>query len=347
MTQSPTRKILITGASGFLGSEIVAAARNHGWSVRAFDRNHGSHPDDVEAVIGDLKNYDSLRNACEGVSAIVHAAGLAHLFGRAAKDAACFDEVNEQGTACVAKAAAETGVRNMVLVSSVSVYGSYAGDSCNEDRPCHPTSPYAVSKWKGERQAILQASASACSLSILRFATIYGEGDRGNVARLIRSLQRGRFVWPGRGLNRKSLIYKTDAALACVRALNCPSPGVRTFNVSSSPANMREIVSAICDSLRRPVPRLTIPLPVITAAAACSRILGDPADLSGKLAKFIRDDVYDASRFNSVFQFQPGTPLVEGLRLEVEYLLSLDKTSGTRPLALQESSVMSEKRVRP
>ena len=202
----------------------------------------------VETFPGNISDR-LLREASKGMTAIVHAAGLAHVFSQKARNSFEFNEVNEAGTANVVDAALESGVSQVVLVSSVSVYGSYSGAKCDENAPCNPQGPYAISKWRGELRAAERMAKARNSLSILRFATIYGEGDRGNVANLIRALDRGRFVWPGSGQNRKSLIYKDDAARACLRALERPAPGIEIFNVSARPATMREIVTAICEGL--------------------------------------------------------------------------------------------------
>jgi nucleoside-diphosphate-sugar epimerase len=311
---------MVTGASGFLGSEIVRLAHAAGWHVRAFDRDQRIQPEGVARIKGDIASIEDLRGACEGVSAIIHAAGLAHMFGSSAKDATCFNSVNETGTANVMDAAVEAGVPHTVLVSSVSVYGSTVGTLCDETVPCHPKGPYAFSKWKGELRATERASKGNTSLTILRFATLYGEGDRGNVAKLIGALDRGHFVWPGSGLNQKSLLYKEDAARACLTALGRSASDTGVFNVSARPATMREIVSAICQSLGRPVPRLEFPLALLKAVGTISCRVGDPGQLGQRLEKFIHDDVYDGSRFESTFNFRPAISLTEGMRREVESL---------------------------
>lgn len=314
------RKLLVTGGSGFLGSAVVNLACKAGWKVRVLDRNPRGQVNGIELFLGEVSDRKLLRTACEGVSAVVHAAGLAHLFGPAAADSARFNAANETGTANVVDAALERGVQHVVLVSSVSVYGGYPSDQCDETVVCHPQGPYAESKWRGEIAANERMRAGNGSLTILRFATIYGEGDRGNVAKLIRLLDGGHFVWPGSGLNQKSLIYKEDAARACLQALDFPVMGLGIFNVSSQPATMREIASAICGALDRPVPRLEIPLPLVTTIADLSRRIGDPGQLSERLQKFINDDVYDGSKFESQFKFRPEVSLMEGIRREVAWL---------------------------
>jgi len=320
-------KLLVTGGSGFLGSAVANLACMAGWKVRIFDRSRHGQADGVEMFLAEISDQKVLRTACEGVSAVVHAAGLAHVFGQAAADSARFNAANETGTAKVVEAALECGVQHVLLVSSVSVYGSYRSDRCDETVDCHPQGPYAVSKWRGEIAASERMGAGKGSLTILRFATIYGEGDRGNVAKLIGALDQGRFIWPGSGLNQKSLIHKEDAANACLLALESRPVSNETFNVSAPPATLREIVRAICVALDRPLPRLGIPPAVLTAALAIARRIGDPGEIGERLRKLTHNDVYDGSKFERHFNFCPTISLTEGMRREVDFLRASSKPS--------------------
>lgn len=295
-------------------------AHEAGWAVRALHRSPRQESKGVETYLGDVTDIAMLRKASEGVEAVVHAAGLAHVFAARNSQFARFYEINEAGTSNVVEAALGAGVSHIVLVSSVSVYGSYPGAQCDETLPCRPHGHYAMSKWGGELKAIEGMANGAGALSILRFATIYGEGDRGNVAKLIRALDLGRFIWPGPGTNQKSLIYRQDAASACLCVLERPASGVEIFNVSSSPASMTEIVTAICQALGRPVPRLRIPLPVLRCAGTFARAVGDPGNFNHRLDKFIHDDVYSGEKFRKMFNFAPAVSLAEGMRREVDWL---------------------------
>lgn len=314
------RQLVVTGASGFLGSEIVRLAVSAGWQVRAFVRDPQTKIDGVQMFVGEITDFEALSRACRGASAVVHAAGLAHVYGHSARDYARFKLVNEEGTDNLVKAATKSGVFQIVLASSVSVYGLSAGIDCDERATCRPRGAYAVSKWRAELKAIERMAKGGGSLAILRLATIYGEGDRGNVARLIRALERGRFVWPGSGLNRKSLIYKEDAGRACLRALECPVCGTSVFNIAAPPVTMRETVSTICQVLGRPIPRLRIPGHLLKAVGVISRRMHDPWQLGQLLQKFTHDDVYDGSKFNSTFDFSPSVLLSEGMRREVQFI---------------------------
>ena len=199
---SQIKSLLVTGGAGFLGSRVTRLAREAGWHVRSLGRSPRKQADGVEIFVGDIGDTVLLRKACEGVEAVVHTAGLAHVFGPESKVTADFSRVNVVGTGNVVNAAIELGVPRVVLASSVSVYGGYQGAQCDETVHCRPHGAYAVSKWRGEVTAAECIAKSRSSLTILRYVTIYGEGDRGNVAKLIGALGRGRFVWPGSG--RKS-----------------------------------------------------------------------------------------------------------------------------------------------
>ena len=113
--------LLVTGGSGFLGSAIVALARQSRRKVRIFDRSPKEHVDDVELVVGDLSDHSAVRGACDGVSTIIHAAGLAHVFGNEARDFGRFTLANEMGTDNLVKAGLDAGVSQIVLVSSAAV----------------------------------------------------------------------------------------------------------------------------------------------------------------------------------------------------------------------------------
>lgn len=312
--------MLVTGARGFLGAAVVRAASEAGWHVRTFGRDRGTSPHEATDFVGDVCDAALLRKACEGVTAIVHAAGLAHVFGREAQNAARFNAVNETGTASVVDAALAAGVAAIVLASSVSVYGHYPGALCDETVVCNPRGPYALSKWRSEQVAVERMAKGRGALTILRFATMYGEGDRGNVARLISAIDSGRFIRLGDGQNRKSLLYVADAARACVHAAELTKSDARIFNVTAPPVTMREIVNAICHALGCPVPRWGIPSSLLKIGGQILSKLGDPGQLANQVEKFLRDDAYDGSRFATTFNFSTETPLREGILNQVRSL---------------------------
>jgi nucleoside-diphosphate-sugar epimerase len=317
---------LVTGAAGFLGSAIVEYLSDAYWEVRATDRKEPSTFSGNEFSTANILEFDQWPPLARGSDCIVHAAGLAHIFDKTKAVTAPFKAINEQGTANVARAAAEAGVRHFILISSVSVYGPFTQGVYDESAPCRPNGPYAESKYQAEQRAIDIAQRSGMALTILRLATLYGEGDPGNVARLMRTIDRGRFIWLGDGSNRKSLLYKGDAARAILAVLQHPPSGINIYNVTAPPCTMRQVVDGLATALdRRPFP-LRLPATgasmALGLAASMMRGRGRLSILRGTLAKWLADDVYDASRFERTLNFRTRVSLSEGLQREVAWYRS-------------------------
>lgn len=315
--------VLITGGTGFLGSAVIDQALSSGLQVRALFRGVAPGQREVEWVRGDVLVQESLFSAMRGVDCVIHAAGLAHVFDRSRATCSGFARCNEIGTLIVARVAAETGVRHVILASSVAVYGRRHKPTRGEAAPCYPETPYAESKWRAERRAAEIAEQSGMRLTVLRLATLYGEGDPGNIARLIRLIDRRRFVWIGDGGNRKSLLYRGDAAHAILRVVCSRGVGTETYNVSGRPCTVRELVECIASALGQPSPVWRVPAALVDGATRWASKLTGRRGIFGTAEAAIRmwlsDDVYDSRKFESVFDFKANIDLGEGIRREVAW----------------------------
>jgi nucleoside-diphosphate-sugar epimerase len=309
--------MLVLGASGFVGAAAAEAASRAGWVVRGAGGRRPARC--AEPVSVDLADTTSLRSACRGAAVVVHAAGLAHVGGAAGRHAD-FEAVNVRGTAAVAQAAAAEGVRRLVLVSSVSVYGDGVcpPGGFDESSPCRPTSPYGRSKLAAEGIA-REAAGAGLELVVLRLATVYGPGDPGNLARLMRVIDRGRFLWVGTGENLKTLVHVDDVgrALATAAAIGAP---IGTYNLSAPPVSMATVVAELARALGHPVPAVRLPGGPCLAAARLLQIFGGRgASVAESLRKWMADDLFNGARFERDFGWRPGIPLGEGIRGEVAW----------------------------
>ena len=313
-------KILLTGANGFLGSAIAHQAMTVGLPLIASDRNARSNVGGMDYIAADIIDPKSMTNMFNGIDCVCHVAGLAHVFNRPNSLSTSFYAVNVSGTVNVARAAVSAGVKHFIFISSVSVYGGVSLGK-EESSECHPEGPYALSKWQAERTLIDLCKKEKMNLTILRLATLYGEGDPGNVGRLIQTLDKKRFLWIGDGSNRKSLLYKGDAARACVTVAQRPTSGVNIFNISAPPCTMREVVDGIGEALgKHPYPfRVPAPLALLLSWHL-SRI--PTRRLSGihqTVKKWLAEDVYDTQCFEEAYGFQTETSLKQGLKQEVDW----------------------------
>lgn len=224
-------RVLVTGAGGFLGVNIVAALREHGFRVRAFVRRPPRGPqwagiDGVEFTIGDVRNVRQIENALDGVTAIVHAAALTSVIPRPRGDAY---RVNVEGTRNVCAAALRAGVRRVVHTSSCSTIAPGTAEhpateqSPDNREPIH--APYFASKRLAE-QVVCEFHDRG--LETITFCPGYILGPRDgrpttNELLLHAARQRWLMLPPG-GMN---VIDVREAALAHVRALWLGQPGER------------------------------------------------------------------------------------------------------------------------
>lgn len=312
------KRILVTGATGFLGSAIVSQAVQAGLAVTATYRSACPQVTGVDFVPADILDKVSLSKVFENVDSVCHAAGVVRL-RTGARDIP-FNAVNVVGAENVVRAACNAGVKTFVFISSVAVYGSLA-QGHDEGASCHPEGPYAESKLQAEHRLAAFCQEEGMSLTILRLATLYGAGDLGNVAQLVGAIDRHRFIWIGQGRNFKSLLHRKDAARACIAALNNPRHGINTYNLSAPPCTMRDIVDTIALALKRRVASWYVPASVALAAAkTVDRLAGRRSRLNGyhaTIRKWLADDYYDSNKFCQTFNYVTELTLEQGIQDEV------------------------------
>ena len=324
------KKILVTGATGFVGKAIVSELIESRYELYTCARSAYPEPPELPNYFSvDITSGESVEQLAEklaDIDCVVHSAGLAHQF-KAPKDPQIFTRVNVEGTRNIAQMAADKGVKNFVLVSSISVYGDGKPNPTTEDYPCRPAGPYAVSKYEAELAAREICEAHNITLTILRLATVYGEGDVGNVLRLIKLVDSGKFFWTGDGGNNKSLLFVSDAAKACRIAAQKNQAGTHVYNVTDTPHTMREIVEEIARLLGKKIPGVIIPAALIKSALGAAGILpvvGKRArGLAETLKKWRSDDVLAGEKIERELNFNIETPLTEGIKKEVAWYLSI------------------------
>jgi nucleoside-diphosphate-sugar epimerase len=212
-------QILITGATGKVGSRLTQRLADRGHHVRALvrdSRRAAFRGADIELVQGDLLDAASLTAAVRGVDAIVHCAAF---FRGATPEQAT--AVNDLGTQRLAHAARTASVRRFLFTSTGLVYGSTGGRLVSEDAACAPTDAYPVSKLAAERFLL---ALDGLDVRVLRLPFVYGDGDP-HIAEAVPML---------RGLppsQRMSIAHHVDVAQAVACVLDAPSPAHRVYNV--------------------------------------------------------------------------------------------------------------------
>ena len=227
-------RVVVTGASGFVGQAVVPALRARGHQVVALDR----------ATVGDLAGFTGWSAHLAGSEAVVHLAALAH---SRPMDEARLRAVNVDAALALGKAAAAAGVK-MLLMSSVKVLGEET-----PQRPFDDSSPPAPQDAYGRAKAAAEAALRAVpglALTLLRPPLVYGPGVKANFLALMRAVARG---WPlplASIENRRSLVYAGNLADAVVRCLESPLAVGKNYGVTdgaplSTPALCRALGAAL------------------------------------------------------------------------------------------------------
>lgn len=229
-------RVLVTGASGFLGSAVCKALSGK-LSVRGVMRGSSiaRPPEEVECVDGELSATYDWTAALANVTAVVHCAARVHVLRESAVNPlAEFRAVNVVGTMNFARQAAKAGVRRFVFISSIGVNGGETfATPYSVDDLAAPHTPYAVSKYEAEQALRELANVSSMEVVIIRPPLIYGRCAPGNFALLLKLLSSGVPVPLGAVTNnRRSFVYLGNLLDLIGVCLSHPAAGNKTFLVS-------------------------------------------------------------------------------------------------------------------
>lgn len=278
-------KVVVTGASGFVGNPVCRALVDAGMTVVGTVRRPlDPVPGATLAAVGDLGPDTDWAPALKGADAVVHLAARAHVMGETEADPlTVFRRVNRDGAVRLAEQAAVAGVRRLVFISSIKVNGEVTPP----DRPftaatAAPVDPYGIAKWEAEQALAAVAARTRLELVVIRPPLVHGPGAKGNLAAMMRVVDAG---WPlplGAIANRRSLVGVHNLADAIRFCLITPEAAGKTLLVrDGTDVSTPELIAALAALLGRRARLLPVPPALLRLAglltgksAAVSRLTG-------------------------------------------------------------------------
>jgi nucleoside-diphosphate-sugar epimerase len=283
-------RVVVTGASGFIGKAVVPALRARGHAVTALDR----------AAIGDIAGQVNWHTHLAGADAVVHLAALAHARGM---DEVRLRAINVDATLALGRAAAAAGAK-MLFMSTVKALGEETpGPAFDDASPLAPRDAYA--RAKAEAEAALQ-TVSGLVVTVLRPPLVYGPGVQANFLALLRMVAH-RWPLPFASIhNRRSLLGVGNLANAAVRCLESPVAAGKTYAVTDgAPLSTPALCGAIAAAFGVPAKLFAFPPALLEVAPP--------------LRKLTRSLVIDDGAIRRELGWTPPFALADELRRTVEW----------------------------
>ncbi|MBM3329063.1 MAG: NAD-dependent epimerase/dehydratase family protein [Calditrichaeota bacterium] len=262
-----SRRVLVTGATGFIGDPTVWELAERGWRIRALVRRSSDPtrlPPEVERAEGDLRDYESLARAARGCQDVVHLAGLIRT-----PDPRQYDRVNRDGTANIVRACRDEGVERLLYCSSLAAGGPSLSDRRRTmNDPDEPITAYGRSKLAGEE--VLRNGAGSVWWTALRPPPVYGPYDRSFLG-YMRMINKGWKIRLGDGSMPFSLVHVADLARAICLALTWEGPsGAVRYVTDGADHTLHELAGLVEELLGRRARWIALPrwagMPVATVA---------------------------------------------------------------------------------
>jgi nucleoside-diphosphate-sugar epimerase len=321
-------RVLVTGASGFVGRTVCESALRRGLKVRGSYRSQGSQslmPAEVEKIrIPSVNGDTDWSTALTGVDGVIHLAACVHIANDTTKDSlATYRAVNTVGTKRLVNMAIAAGVRRFIYMSTIKVNGeeTLSAPFTEGDSP-QPDGAYAISKWEAEQVLHEIAAKSDIEVVILRPPLVYGMGVGANFIRLLHFVQRRIPLPLGSVSNRRSFVYVKNLADAALVSLTHHQATGRTYLVSdgedvSTPDLLRRIAIAMGVSARvfHCPPRLL---------ETVGSILGNSSEVSRLLGSLS----IDSTRFRFETGWLPPYTMSQGLRETAQWYLANKTPTG-------------------
>jgi nucleoside-diphosphate-sugar epimerase len=295
-----------------------------GWFIRVSTRDINSHqpisPDIEITKVGELCGHTDWTEALQNIDTVIHLAARAHILHDSTPNPlAEFLKVNTEGTANLVRQSIAAGVKHFIFISSIGAMATLSCQALTENSPCNPDTPYGRSKLQAEKALIDLASQSSMTWTILRPTLVYGQGNPGNMERLVKLVSRGLPLPFGLVKNRRSFVYVGNLVEAIATCVTHPSAKNQIFLVTDGQdISTPELIRKIAHHLGRPCHLLPVPPSLLRLTGylgdTAEHLLKRPIPLnSSTIDRLLGSLAVDSSHIQTTLNWQPPYTIDQGL----------------------------------
>lgn len=322
-------RILVTGATGFIGSVLSRRCAEAGHEIIGFGHTNNDwealratelQGAGIKVVIGSVLDTALVRSTCENVDAIVHLAAAQH---ESKVGIDYFRKINVDGSRILLDAAGSAGVSRFVFGSTIGVYGSRSnGLALDENSPPRPDNHYAVSKLEAEQ--VVRDHADRLSVTIARISETYGPGDM-RLLKLFRGVQKGWFPMIGSCQNKHQPVYVDDLAVALQALATGGGESGNTVILAGPKAiSTMDMIHAVEKALEARIHNLHVPLRPLSGMAMVLEKILPPLHITPPFTRrrldFFRSSFwFDTTRAFALLGFLPQVDFDAGARKTAEW----------------------------
>jgi nucleoside-diphosphate-sugar epimerase len=293
------KKVLLTGANGFLGKYICDHLKKEG--VKIYTLGRSKEMDFSVDLANELPSFDTVFDL------VIHSAAKAHFVPRNHKEVKALFNINVKGTQNLLHALEHSGAPDrFVFISSVSVYGLSNGTLIDENTPLLASDPYGLSKIKGEELVSVWCNTYNVKGTILRLPLVFGDNPPGNLGKMIKAIKKGYYFNINNNTAKKSIVFAEDVA----RFITAISKIGGTYNLTDGyHPDFFELSGSIAKRFNKRVPKI-LPSWIVIVIAKIGDLIGKKSIFnSAQYLKIVSSLTFDDRKARDTFRWNSRSVL--------------------------------------